>query len=96
MGHWHCGHNMPGYLPESDVMCSDTTEWAMQIWHGEVHRAADDLLDDGDFLAIDTTQALVTVADLESNGSVSIDVENYRYWVEPAEGTHADCELAFE
>lgn len=93
--HFHIGHNMPGCLPESGPHCTNgDSGWAMHIWHGEVHAAADSLSDDGDFLTIDTAQALMDTSELDAFGSLSIEVDGYVYWVESAEGTFQECELA--
>ncbi|MGN6128516.1 MAG: hypothetical protein ACTHON_18310 [Humibacter sp.] len=34
--HIHVGHNMPGYLPESDVMCFDSVEGALDALRHEI------------------------------------------------------------
>lgn len=34
--HIHVGHNMPGYLPESDVMCFDSVEGALEALRHEI------------------------------------------------------------
>jgi len=38
---WTAGHNMPGYLPEGDVVAFETRLEAMQYTVGELRRAAD-------------------------------------------------------
>lgn len=34
--HIHVGHNIPGYLPESDVMCFDSVEGALEALRHEI------------------------------------------------------------
>lgn len=34
--HIHVGHNVPGYLPESDVMCFDSVEGALEALRHEI------------------------------------------------------------
>lgn len=34
--HIHVGHNMPGYLPESDVMCFDDLDSALEALRHEI------------------------------------------------------------
>lgn len=94
MAHYHIGHNMPGYLPESKPWCTDTAEWAVHLWQAETHAAADDLADDDAFLDADTAQNLVTAADLKSNGAVSMTIAGRVFWAEPAEGDRNACDLA--
>jgi hypothetical protein len=34
--HIHVGHNVPGYLPESDIMCFDSVEGALEALRHEI------------------------------------------------------------
>lgn len=40
--HIHVGHNIPGYLPESDVMCFDSVEDAVDALRHAIKDAQDD------------------------------------------------------
>lgn len=91
--HFHVGHNMPGCLPNDAPYCTDSAEHAMSVWRDDLRNHLDGLADDGAFLDADTRLHLIAVSALKTNGSVSLDVENERYWVESAEGSTDDCEL---
>ena len=41
VGHIHVGANMPGYLPESDVLCFDNVQSAAEYLADELERAQD-------------------------------------------------------
>ena len=99
MGHFHVGSNVPGYLPEGDVWCTDSVADAWRSFHDDLTRALDTIDDDGDFLDMDTRRSTITEFDIESNGGTSFDVHDgrplpVRYWVETAEGPRGECELA--
>ena len=48
-GHFHIGANMPGYLPESEIVCADNLADAIEYMIDELDRSQDMLMDpDGD------------------------------------------------
>ena len=91
--HWHIGHNMPGYLPESDVACVDSTGDAWMVWHGDVTHALDSVEDDGMFLAVDTDRNTVTESDIDRHAGASVTFGGYTYWVESGEGSYTACDV---
>lgn len=49
MGHFHIGSNMPGYLPEREVVCADNLADAIEYLVDELDLSQDQLMDpDGD------------------------------------------------
>lgn len=87
--HFHIGHNVPGYMPESEVHCTDSALEALAVWRSDIRFHIERLDDDGAFLDADTAQNVVTVADVE-NG-VWQDVESERYWIESQADDIALC-----
>lgn len=53
MGHWHMGSNVPGYLPESDVLCFGDAEHAAIAFRDELRRALDDLPQESEVAGMD-------------------------------------------
>jgi hypothetical protein len=48
-GHFHIGQNMPGYLPEREVVCADNLADAIEYLVDELNLSQDQLMDpDGD------------------------------------------------
>lgn len=91
MGHFHVGQNMPGYMPESEVFCTDNAGNALAAWRESIRRHIEELADDGDFLAADTAQNAVTVSDVDDG--VWQDVENMRYWIEVQAEPIRECQM---
>lgn len=48
MGHFHIGANMPGYLPESEVVCADNLADAIEYFINELDRSQDQLMEPED------------------------------------------------
>jgi hypothetical protein len=108
MGHWHVGHNTPGYLPESNVSCFDDLTQAVVAYRAELLRVLDDLPQesqvpgmDGEFLDHHTWLHLngerYVAEDVRSHGRVQRELNDGRalpivYWVEAADGETAACE----
>jgi hypothetical protein len=49
MGHFHIGANMPGYLPESEVVCTDNLADAIEYFINELDWSQDQLHDPDDY-----------------------------------------------
>ncbi len=91
--HFHIGSNMPGYLPEGDVTCTDNVTDAWMIFHDDITRVLDNIEDDDLFLSIDTRRNLISEADMV-RGDVLIMIEGYAHWVMSVSEPHADCEVS--
>lgn len=89
-GHFHVGLNMPGYLPESEVHCVDNAADAWMIWHDEITRGLDSVVDDGDFLDIEAERHTITESDVFA-ADQSVEIEGYVYWVERSGEDIREC-----
>lgn len=92
-GHYHVGHNIPGYLPEGDLYCTNDPANALDAWRTDVRNVLDSIEDDGDFLDHDTKQNTVTVQDLLSGDMVTLDIHPVRYWIETVREPLVECEI---
>lgn len=84
--HFHAGHNMPGYLPESEPLCCDDWEMAQRYAIWVMLRDADNT-DDED----KATELASTAEDLNlHNGPEwSVTVGNTSYWITQSD---EDCD----
>lgn len=87
MTHFHIGHNMPGYLPESEIYCTSDPAQALAVWRADVRDAIEQSEDDAEYL-----DTVVTVSDVLSNGTTTMDIGEYTYWIEPVATPIQDCE----
>jgi len=96
---------MPGYLPESDIMCFDNAEDAIRALGDELDKAIDTLFEFNNSALKDTLYAIVEIYqdgtspefcdvtyELHEGRSVRHRVDGYEYWIEPVNHAYDVCE----
>jgi hypothetical protein len=88
--HYHAGHNMPGYLPESDVYTCGTFDEAKSIVIDDLDRYGDYLFECDRKDEADETCALMQDLNLENAPIWHGYVGDLVYWIEPC---HDGCDM---
>lgn len=79
--HYHAGHNMPGYLPESDVYRFDTFEEAKLSTIYDIDRYGDYLFDCERHDDADNSSAIMEDLNLDNGPEWSDIVGDIAYWI---------------
>lgn len=88
--HFHAGHNMPGYLPESDVYTFETFEGAKLSTIDDIDRYGDYLFDCERHDDADESSAIMQDLNLESGPEWGAYIGDLYYWISPCTD---DCDM---
>lgn len=91
--HYHVGHNMPGYLPESDVYICESFDQAKQVTIDDIDSYGDHLFDCERLDEADQASGAMEDLNLESGPDWGAYVGDLYYWIE---GCSSDCDMEEE
>lgn len=78
---WTAGHNMPGYLPEGDVVAFETRTEALAYTVEELRRVADDIEDEAEAAEYEQAADSLEGRDAEGGDSyITFESGRIAYW----------------
>lgn len=93
MTHYHAGHNMPGYLPESDVYTCETFDKAKSATINDLEYYGDYLFDCERKNEADEQSAISVDLSLDNGPEWGAYVGDLFYWITPC---NDNCDMESE
>ena len=92
---WTAGHNMPGYLPEGDVVAFETREEALSYTVDELERAGDHLAETDVIAAQEYGEAAIWLeshdADVDGDWHDTFEDGRIAYWFQAQDVTDEEA-----